>query len=384
MFERYFKGIADKNEIIELADLVEESDDRILENLLKKHWNEPGHFFSVFNKSESRRILRQILERSKIKTSKLHVFGNILLRYAATVTMLLTIGVGVYFLFFKQSQIVELATEQIISPENVLPGGNKALLTLADGSILVLDDTETGTIARQANSNILKLSEGQVVYEASGRETPETIYNTITTPRGGQYQLVLPDGTKAYLNAASMVHFPVVFSGSERKVTIEGEVYFEVAQHLSQPFVVFANDVMIKALGTNFNVMSYSDESILETTLLSGSVSVKVSGSQVVIKPGQQARTDSYGKITVVDDFDVDQVLAWKDGWFRFSSNTLEEVMRQISRWYDLDVVYEGELPEKKYTGVVSRNSDLSQVIQMLESAGISFSIINNTITVAY
>jgi transmembrane sensor len=382
LFEKFFSGIATPEEERELAGIVKKMDETSLEFALKEHWNISKEIIPVLRRDESGRILKNILSQRPTERKRNLFMTKGWFRAAAAVLLLVSISTIIYRILTNESKEDSLLAEELVLPEQILPGTNRAMLSLADGTTIFLDDAEKGVIAEQSSSKVILNEQEQLVYEKSGQRAHEIVYNTLTAPRGGQYRLQLSDGTVVYLNSASKIRFPVVFEPHERKVEIEGEVYIEVMQKETWPFRVLINGIKVEALGTRFNIMGYQDESLVKTTLLSGSVSVETAGKTSVLRPGQQANVDALGSMTVLSDVETDQVVAWKDGWFRFSGSGIEEIMRQISRWYDLDVEYSGELPEKTYTGVVSRSSDLSQVLQIMESAGIKFSIHGKTIIV--
>jgi ferric-dicitrate binding protein FerR (iron transport regulator) len=211
----------------------------------------------------------------------------------------------------------------------------------------------------------------------------EVLYNTVSTPRGGQYQLTLSDGSKVWLNASSSLRFPTAFPGTERRVEITGEAYFEVAGNESKPFVVdIAGKGEVEVLGTQFNINAYEDEPAIKTTLLEGKVKVSESnGSQSsVLKPGQQAQLAN--GIRVMDNVDMEEIMAWKTGWFYFDRQELPAIMRQVSRWYDVDVRYEGRISKKSFSGIVGRDNDIKDVLKIMENAGIRFRIEGSSITV--
>jgi ferric-dicitrate binding protein FerR (iron transport regulator) len=277
---------------------------------------------------------------------------------------------------------------------DIAPGSEKAVLTLADGSTIILDNAANGNVAQQGGTKIIKLDNGQLAYDA-GRNTHrrvlsgELLYNTISTPRGGQYQITLPDGTKVWLNAASSIKFPTAFSGSTREVEMTGEAYMEIAKNSKQPFRVKANGTEIQVLGTSFNINAYSDEEAVKTTLIEGRVRVSSLKSNVILKPGQQARialavsSDQQAKgITVVNDADIQQALAWKNSLFKFNDASIEVIMRQLARWYNLDVVYEGNVT-KTFLATIPRNVPISQVLEALEITGaVKFKVEANKVTV--
>ncbi|WP_439559540.1 FecR family protein, partial [Dyadobacter sp.] len=265
---------------------------------------------------------------------------------------------------------------------DVKPGGNKALLTLSDGSAIALDQVESGFVARQGNAEIRKAQEGILVYNAKADERTGTIsMNTLSTPKGGQYQVRLPDGSKVWLNASSSIRFPSAFAASERKVEITGEAYFEVAKDKRKPFRVKFNQSEVLVLGTSFNIMAYPEEGASRTTLVEGSVDIKNVGQNARLKPGQQAAILATGQIKTKYT-PVEEAVAWKNGEFYFQDASVEEVMRQLSRWYDVRINYNGKIPLKQFTGRVSRQVSLSEIVGMLRYAGVNCKLDNKQIII--
>lgn len=309
-------------------------------------------------------------------------------KVAAVASVILLLFVGMYF--FKPARSKEIAKN--IAPvkplkNDVAPGGNKAILTLADGSTIVLDSLENGSVAQQGNSKIIKLNDGKLAYEVARggkQKTQKVAYNTVSTPRGGQYQLTLSDGSKVWLNAASSITFPTAFTGNKREVSITGEAYFEVAHNALMPFDVKVGNIKVKVLGTHFNVNAYDDEDAIKTTLLQGSVKVSKGNEDILIVPGEQVRVNkASAKITVKKNIDLEEVVAWKNGLFQFDQAGIKTIMRQIARWYDIDVEFEDGLPDKKYDGKIYRNVNASQVLKILEEGGIHFKIENKKVIVS-
>jgi len=258
---------------------------------------------------------------------------------------------------------------------DVQPGGNKALLTLGNGATIVLDSAHTGALTQQGNTQVVKLNDGQLSYNQEGKTgaDPLVTYNTLSTPRGGQYQLVLPDGSIVWLNAASSIRFPTAFTGIERSVAITGEAYFEVKRDPGKPFTVkTSNGTAVQVLGTHFNVNAYDDEEAIKATLLEGSVKITKDAAIAIIKPGEQASVSQLSHASQkipVQTVDLEEVMAWKNGAFQFNGSTIETVMRQISRWYNVEVEYKGNI-RLHFVGTISRNVNISQVLEMLEKAG--------------
>jgi len=303
------------------------------------------------------------------------IWGKFFFKMAAASLIICTAGVIGYFALKKPE--LNTITKTPILPVKVIgaPGTNKAVLTLADGSTIMLDDANNGQIATQGGTQIVKLANGQLVYKALSSKPDEVVLNTLTTPRGGQFKLNLPDGSKVWLNAVSSIKYPTAFIGTERNVEIAGEAYFEVAHDPAKQFKVSVNGMEVKVLGTHFNINAYNDEETFKTTLLEGSVSLKKSDVAVTIKPGQQAQVGNENGIRVVNNVDVDQAVAWKNGYFSFYRADLQTVIRQISRWYDVEIQYSGHIPEGQFGGKIDRNSNVSEVLKILEESGVHFRI---------
>ena len=303
-------------------------------------------------------------------------------RTAVAAIVLILLGAGTFLWFNRTKDTGPAKTAGVgqAVKSDIPPGGNKALLTLANGATIVLDSADNGILAQQGNATVVKKNNGQLAYNTQHEKPTEVFYNTLATPRGGQYQLVLPDGSKVWLNAASSVRYPTAFTGKERKIEITGEAYFEISKNADMPFVVkmvsgTGDRGEVKVLGTHFNVNAYDDEETVRTTLLEGSVSVGRDAATAILKPGQQAQLARSGKIGVVDKPDIEEALAWKDGKHYFIDADIETIMRQAARWYDFDVVYKAKIIDH-YTVNVPRNVPASQLLRFLElSGGVHFSI---------
>ena len=314
------------------------------------------------------RILQKINTLKNLQAVVIPIKRFSIIRVAAAAVILITLGAAA-FLYLKNTSETTLAktdNKQLIN--DVAPGGNKAVLTLADGSEIILDNAQNGALSQQGNTKILKLDAGQLSYTTDGTKTNgEVLYNTIATPRGGQYQIILPDGSTVWLNAASSLRFPTAFVGKQRTVELTGEAYFEVTKKTSMPFNVKVNDMDVQVLGTHFNVMAYTEEDAVRTTLLEGTVKVTKGAAVGLLKPGQQAKLNKTAGNIKISEADVEEVMAWKNGLFLFNNEGIKTIMRQISRWYDVDISFEGNIPDKNFTGQISRNNNLSQVLKMLE-----------------
>lgn len=301
------------------------------------------------------------------------------MRVAAAVFILLT-GAVVFFFSIEPKQKEIAQTENIVPfIKDIPPGGNRAILQLADNSFIVLDSAQNGQLVQQGNVKIEKQN-GQLKYTNQGQQDVAALaFNTLTTPRGGQYQLTLPDGSKVWLNAGSSIRYPVAFTGNERLVEITGESYFEVASFSREgtriPFIVKVNNMEVQVLGTHFNIMAYNNEASVKTTLLEGAVKVMTAGNDRLLKPGQQAQLKKDGSIKIEENIDTEEAIAWKNGFFQFNSADIGTVMRQVERWYDVKIVYEGKIPGGHFSGSVSRGNNISQVLKTMQEGGVHFKI---------
>jgi len=301
-------------------------------------------------------------------------------RWMAAAAVLLLAGSG-WLLYSRHNTVKSVAISSPVTPapgQDVVPGSNKATLTLADNSTIDLDDAKNGVLGQQGNTQLVKNKDGQLTYRTTAASP--LAYNLLTTPRGGQYQLLLPDGSKVWLNAASSLRYPTCFSGKERVVELRGEAYFEIAHNASMPFKVSIISqkgqapAEIEVLGTHFNVKAYADEPAVRATLLEGSVRVRKDGAALPLQPGQQASWTSATEVKVATA-DVEEAVAWKNGLFKFNGATVEDVMRQLSRWYDVEVVYTNGIPKDLFQGEMYRNVNVSRVLKVLEASGVHFTV---------
>ena len=298
---------------------------------------------------------------------------------AAVLGAILLAGSSIFLLMQnKGHQPDKLAVKQAGKQQDIAPGGDNAVLTLSDGSVITLDSAGAGAISVQGNTTVLKQSGGKLAYQATGMASTQTIqYNTLTTPRGGKYEVMLPDGTTVLLNAASSLRFPTAFPDRNREVMLSGEAYFEVAKNASQPFRVKLQsqsgtgpERVVEVLGTSFNIMAYQDESVIKTTLVTGSVRVTSEGTAALLSPGQQAVMDKASPERIdVKKTGIEEAIAWKNNEFYFSNTDIYSIMRQISRWYNVDVRYEDSL-QVFLNGNIQKSVPASQVFKMLELTG--------------
>ena len=258
---------------------------------------------------------------------------------------------------------------------NVFPGSNKATLTLGDGKVVLLDNNTSKNISSQGVSAVSVSKEGELIYQiAKSDAKADDVINTLFVPKAGQYKLQLADGTMIWMNAASTLRYPASFHGSVREVELTGEAYFEVAHDKEKPFIVkLKNETRVQVLGTSFNINAYENENELLTTLLEGRVKVITPISQQALIPGQQSQIDQSGKIRVATDINTEEVIAWKNGQFNFHGTDLRTLMRQIERWYDIEIEYKGDFPKDRFSGTVSRTANLSQVLKILELSEVHF-----------
>jgi len=316
----------------------------------------PHHSFIESSKQEVWNQLSPRVKSLKLATAK---------RLAIAASIVLCLSVGLYFMVGHNTLPLTAKTEL----KNILPGGNKALLTLADGTVVDLDDAKNGQIANQSGVIIRKAKNGQLEYIF--KEMPNatvTGSNMIATPRGGQYQVNLPDGTKVWLNAATILKYPYAFAKNERLVELNGEAYFEVSKDRTRPFKIKTEAQTVEVLGTHFNINAYRDEAVVKTTLLEGAVKVSTKSGSVNLHPGEQSQFNvNSERLSLNEQVDLDKEMAWKNNIFSFDNEDLQSIMRQISRWYDVDVVYQGKTTSEKYVGEIPRNSNLAEVFKILE-----------------
>ncbi|QEC43702.1 FecR family protein [Pseudobacter ginsenosidimutans] len=294
-------------------------------------------------------------------------------KWAAAAAVLLLLTTSVYFWLNDNKDQVAI-TE---TPVEILPGRDGAVLTLADGREVVLDSLGNGVVAHQNGIQVL-LKDGQLSYDPVKMENGQVQFNTMTVPRGRQFRLQLPDGTNVWLNSASSIRYPVVFTGAERKIAITGEAYFEVAKYPDKPFMVTVNNkARVEVLGTHFNINAYDNEDSIHTTLLEGAVRVhNRSNRNLLLKPGQQAvipanQDGAAVGIALVKNVNLEKVMAWRNGLFNFEGASLQEVLKQLERWYDIEPVFQHGIPDIRFSGEMTRDMPLSGLLIGLERSGV-------------
>lgn len=306
----------------------------------------------------------------------------------AAAASLLFIAAGTYFFQPKKTTQLAATLPPPLKKNEVRPGGDRAMLTLADGTTITLDSASNGILSQQGNTKVVKLANGKLVYNTTDDQTSEVMYNTMSTPRGGQYRITLPDGTQVWLNAASSITYPTAFTGAERIVKITGEAYFEVAPlNHKTPFKVKIlsgageEKAEINVLGTHFNINAYDDEADIKTTLLEGSVKLTRGKEAVMLQPGQQGRVQAKG-IELVYPNDLEEVTAWKEGYFKFNEADIGTIMRQAERWYNITVTYPNGIPKDAFSGSLPRHVSLTKFLEILVYSDINAKINQRTVII--
>lgn len=382
LLERYVRGQLTEQERLELEKLFQDTDyeNIIKEELVRLLGEETGA--SDIGTGAWGPVLQRILSVDKTAGNTgatVRPMWYYRLRWSAAAIFLLVTG-GLFF-FYRNNNVKREKSAPALAVTAIHPGCNRAVLTLANGQHIVLDNARKGMVSQQGNTRVMKVDSGVLAYAAAAGDAEENaagngmLYNTITTPRGGQYQVTLPDGTKVWLNAESSLRFPIAFKGSNREVQLTGEAYFEAAEDKSKPFIVRARETETRVLGTHFNIMSYADEGAVRTTLLEGKVSMASGQKQAVLQPGQQGQYDSDKGVIATRMVNTRAVVAWKDGYYYFDRTPVQAVMRQIARWYDVEIVYSGAVPRDEIVGKIPRTADVSEVLHVMELIGIHFKI---------
>lgn len=335
--------------------------------------------------------LRQTLDLNTSPTGRTTVFY--ISRIAAAVLLLLGLAGGAWFFLQPGKQArTPVISQNIGKKGNIVPGGNRAVLVLANGDSILLDNAGNGMLSQQGNTSVIKLNSGMLAYKAGHASGGAVTYNTIRTPRGGQYQVTLPDGTEVWLNAASSLKFPTAFTGNSREVSLSGEGYFEVKPFTDSkgkkiPFLVRVlsrkEDMTVRVLGTKFNIMAYEDEATINTALLEGAVAASSGADSVMIKPGERASLAHGQQHFKTGPADFRDILAWKNGEFRFREAGIKDIMRQLCRWYDVEVEYRDAADNVKLSGIIPKTEDISVLLDALQATGkVHFEVKNRKIIV--
>lgn len=399
VFIRYIRNECSPDEVKWLIDHFETGkDENELRAMIRAALQEPVSDLS--SQPEMRPVFNRIFNKINVSIQKKEELAAVSFlrqnkRWAAVAAVvLITLSAALFHYIPSNQQVTPVALTNKVK-NDIAPGGSKAILTLADGRTIVLEDAADGTLTNEAHTAIIKTKEGQLVYDASVQPKQLTedntvpTYNTVTTPRGGEYMIILPDGSKVWLNAASSIRFPTAFVGKYRKVELSGEAYFEVVKKVGGgrmedeklPFIVTSGNQEVIVLGTRFNIMAYKDETAIKTTLLEGSVeisnlnvSASLKAGRVKLKPGEQASSGA-DNIIKVYDVDANEAIAWKNGYFQFRRDNIKDIMRKFSRWYDIEVIYDGNMPKDEFVGKIRRSVTLTQALKMFSFSEIKFKI---------
>jgi ferric-dicitrate binding protein FerR (iron transport regulator) len=370
LWEAFWHGHLDDEQVKELKNL---SNDEV-EAELKQRWDKHSSKNSIFSKRERQEIVDQILMQGRIEKQRRPVF----LYYVAASLAFLILG---YFTLFEPEK--EDSTVKIEKSIDLDPGENKAVLTLSNGKKITLGTTGNGLLTEDGQAKIYTSEKGALTYIAA-TETQQILTNNITTPRGGQYNLTLSDGTNIWLNAASSLTYPSAFQkGKPRIVELSGEGFFEVRHNAQEPFIVhYGNGLEAVVLGTSFNINTYADEKATYTTLVKGSLSVQSpQEKKEILTPGQQS-VFIQGKTSIIAA-DIEETVAWKEGWFLFNRLELQAIVRQLSRWYNIDFDITGTIGNKQFSGIVSKSNNISEVLKIMENTGVTFTLRNQKIYVS-
>jgi ferric-dicitrate binding protein FerR (iron transport regulator) len=359
LLERYINDLSTEQERLQLLDIIDSRPEVDWYALLESEFTD-ANADKGFTPERWQPVLESILKQQpeEKKTKVVPIFRR-WWSVAAMLAMLVGVGLWIY-------RPGNTETASVIA--DIPPGSNRAVLKLANGQEIILDSAH-GNIVQHGNFKVNNDS-GMLNYQGKADVVE---YHTLSTPRGGQYKLQLPDGTDVWLNAASSITYPTIFTGGKRHITITGEAYLEVAKDPARPFNVQVNQMNITVLGTHFNVNAYTDEPDARTTLLEGSVRVTAGRQAKVLAPGQQAQVDKSNALKIIENVNVEDVIAWKNGLTVFENADIQTIMRQVSRWYDVEVVFEGNIPQRQFAGGISRKSSLADLLRVLEFANVNF-----------
>jgi len=370
LLEKYFNNTINSRDCGELLKYIEQADPELFSEMIDRlvRDKEDG---PVFKEIQANKVYDFIKSDPRFKVSPHKLYHKGWFRIAAV--LIISLSLTCYLVntkkagFSSAGRIADVNTKDI-----VVPGGNKAILTLSTGKKIVLGQAGAGQLAKESGVEIEKTKKGEIIYKALSdvARSGAAVFNTIETPRGGEYQVILPDGTRVWLNAASSLSYPTVFNSHTRDVRLTGEAYFEVAKNKNMPFHVHVNGSTIQVLGTSFNITSYADENDLTATLLIGSVRVLKNGHQALLQPGQQAVIDRFSGQIVISSADISEVMAWKNGYFLFRDEDIKSIMKKIARWYDIEVEYRGDVEGQKFGGTFYRSKSFKELLHYLEKLG--------------
>lgn len=391
LFEKYHYLTATEEEKERLFKWIrEEGTDEEIKAMMDKAWEGFHDDGILFTETESENMLQNILYREgpaydeDISRPQEKRSGYAIKLALALMLVFLIAGGGFYYHLTSSKGEKQIAQNTPELQNDVKPGGNKAILTLGNGHTIMLDSIQNGDLAHQGTTKIIKTGAGQLIYKTNNNHAvgrAKMALNTLNTPRGGQYQIILPDGSRVWLNAASALTFPTAFTGNTREVTLKGEAYFEIAEDADKPFNVHVSPgrigkgMIVHVLGTHFDIKAYENEPSIKTTLTSGAIKISKGKESRLLHPNDQANIAWDKDPIEVSKVNVEDVIAWKNGFFHFNGEDMGAIMRKLERWYDVTVSYKNGIPSGHYTGIISRNTNLSEVLKMLQLSGVLFSL---------
>jgi ferric-dicitrate binding protein FerR (iron transport regulator) len=381
LLDGYLRDSLSESELREFFQLAEENGLLPDESMIREQGFDESHE-GLTDEGQREKMLLAVRMRAGSRDRRVPMW-----RWAAAAAAVVIVAVIGVYVWGRKGSTPEVARVKVYK-NDVAPGSNGAVLRLADGSEIVLDSAGNGELSRQGNTKVIKQAGGQLVYQEQGK-SGTVLYNTLSTAKGKQFRMVLPDGSKVWLNSFSSIHYPTSFTGGQRLVEVTGEVYLEVASNAAMPFIVKTRQQEIAVLGTRFNINSYEDEPAEKATLLEGMIRVSHASGQVVLRPGEQAsigRTAAGGASSggrastaapiAVAEVNTEDVVAWKNGFFHFDNADIQTVMRQLARWYDVEVKYNGVPPTTgDFKGEIGRSLTLAQVLKILEQTRVHFRI---------
>lgn len=381
LFQKQLDGKLSQDEKEELALYAMQEDlQPLLRQMIEEAWNITGEEADL-PQDKVRDIKESILSGNGTRQDIIHIPKTRTLKWWAAAAVLLLVAIGAV-LWYTGTKMTPASQPDLVIAEDIKPGSNGAILTLSDGRRIELDSMGN-SIVSDSNGIKAELKDGMLTYTANQKADHQILFHTVTTPRGKQFQLQLPDGSHVWLNTASSITYPATFHGNDRQVSVTGEVYFEVKNTAAAPFIVSSNQQKVMVLGTRFNINSYDDDIAVKTTLRDGKVRVTANGNggEKILVPGQQSRVVANDPIQV-KEVDIDQVLAWQMGYFNFSNTSFADIMKQLSRWYNIDVKFENKIPEIEFEGKLNQSVNLSRVLEFFKESGIKFRLENHTLII--
>ena len=390
LFLSHYNKTASPEQRAELMKLINEADPKQLELMILELGEQLDVAEEIISPDKSEEILLSILGNNNYEAPVHRMETRIInpgladnsrrswMRWIAAASIIMIIGLGGYYFFSGKEEMQNDIVQTPASQEDIkAPVSSRATITLANGQQVYLDSFKSGTIALEGFVQVKKLPDGQIVYTKGQMDSKgsvaKLIYNTLTNPRGSRViDMTLADGSRVWLNAGSSLTFPVSFTGNDRQVSITGEAYFEIKEDKLKPFKVLFNETQVEVLGTHFNINAYDDEPDARTTLLEGSIKINTRNEYKILKPGNQAVIDG-GDMQILNKVNVDETIAWKNGFFEFNNADIETLLRQSARWYDIQVAYQGNKPADRFTGKISRSVNLSEFLKVLEYSEVHF-----------